>query len=357
MFTNACAPGPFRIDLPEHGEVHEARRLTNGAVLLRRVRDDRRRPVAEEVHPLVGQRLEARVERGLLAHACSFRRIRRDRDRLRLVTVGVEGLEDELGQLAELDLALVAGGLDRVLVHRHDPGTATTKKSMPPSATASSIRCSLGRRAPSPRAPSSRSAAAGATAERIVAVPRHLDELESERGKQLGVRRDVVATERARVVVRHAVAQPPRLEAAALDQLEQELGVQEHLPGAAEVRVLVLERVVRVRVGGDDPAEAAAGIVSTFSSANDAKSPSFRPPDVVAGRLFAVVEDPEVDPRVAENPRERLGVPLVSGIERGRSRRRTRGSRRLACASLTSKSSARPAGPLPLLLAERVAEV
>ena len=55
--------GAGDVDLAQHREVHQRRRLAAGAVLLERVRDDRRRPVAEQVHPLVRHRLQAGVER------------------------------------------------------------------------------------------------------------------------------------------------------------------------------------------------------------------------------------------------------------------------------------------------------
>src|SRR6202011_175867 len=54
-------------------EVHQPGCLAHRAVLLLRVGHDRRRPVAEQVHPVVRQRLQARVERGFLAHGASSR--------------------------------------------------------------------------------------------------------------------------------------------------------------------------------------------------------------------------------------------------------------------------------------------
>jgi hypothetical protein len=62
-----------------------------------------------------------------------------------------ERLEHELRELAYLDLALVPGRLDRVLVLVTSFGQATTKRSIPPRATPSSIRISLGRLTPSLR--------------------------------------------------------------------------------------------------------------------------------------------------------------------------------------------------------------
>src|ERR1700680_3169424 len=61
-------PSPFDVVLPQHAEVHEAGGLADRPVLLQRVGDHRRGPVPEEVHPLVGQRLQPGVERSLLAH-------------------------------------------------------------------------------------------------------------------------------------------------------------------------------------------------------------------------------------------------------------------------------------------------
>src|SRR3990170_3586018 len=131
-----------------------------------------------------------------------------------------ERLEHELGQLAELELALVAGGLDRVLVHRHvfraghdevvdaaegdglvDPALARALRAFRPELL-------------HPDAPPARAAAEG-----VVAVPRHLDELAAERGEDASrlVVHAVVAPERAGVVVGDPVAeaapeaQPARL--------------------------------------------------------------------------------------------------------------------------------------------------
>src|SRR5439155_22211730 len=59
------------VHLPQHREVHQAGRLANRSVLLERVGHLERRPVAEEIHPFVRQRLQPGIEGRLLAHACS----------------------------------------------------------------------------------------------------------------------------------------------------------------------------------------------------------------------------------------------------------------------------------------------
>src|SRR5437764_5062129 len=76
-------------------------------------------------------------------------------------------------------------------------------------------------------------AAAGAAAERVVAVARHLDDLAADRLEHRARRLvdAVVAAERAGVVVGDAVAELlPRRERTAPEQLEQELGVVEDGP-------------------------------------------------------------------------------------------------------------------------------
>src|SRR5205823_13062663 len=59
------------IDFAQHREVHQTRGLAHRAVLLERVCDCNGRPIAEQIHPLVCQRLQPRIESRLLAHACS----------------------------------------------------------------------------------------------------------------------------------------------------------------------------------------------------------------------------------------------------------------------------------------------
>src|SRR5438270_727008 len=84
------------------------------------------------------------------------------------------------------------------------------------------------------------SPAVSAAAERVVAVPRHLDELAADRLEHLARRviHAVVPAERARVVVGDAVAELLlRCNTAALQQLEQELRVVQHRPLAAVLRV------------------------------------------------------------------------------------------------------------------------
>src|SRR5439155_15935032 len=64
-------PRAIEIHLAQHREVHQPRRLSHCAVLLECVRHAGRRPVAEQIHPVVRQRLQPRIESRLLAHACS----------------------------------------------------------------------------------------------------------------------------------------------------------------------------------------------------------------------------------------------------------------------------------------------
>ena len=88
------------------------------------------------------------------------------------------------------------------------------------------------------------------------------------------------------------------LDLAALDQVEEELGVVQNRPAAAELWVLVAKGVQRVRISGHDPAELAllqGGDVRLGQRLEQGLLP--RPAHVVAGVALAVVEDPEVDRR------------------------------------------------------------
>src|SRR5207245_3585696 len=103
--------------------------------------------------------------------------------------------------------------------------------------------------------------AAGAATERVTAASGHLHELRADRREHPArlVVDAVVTAERAGVVVCHPVAERPlRRESAVLEQLEQELRVVDDIPVDAERRILVSERVERVRVPGQDPVERAA---------------------------------------------------------------------------------------------------
>src|SRR5207244_7968229 len=104
--------------------------------------------------------------------------------------------------------------------------------------------------------------ASRAAAERVVAVPGHLLQLTAERGEDnaWGIVDAVVAPERARVVVGDRVAERPGGgQEAALEELDQQLRMMEDRPLATQVRVLVPERVERVRIRGEDPLELASG--------------------------------------------------------------------------------------------------
>ncbi len=80
----------------------------------------------------------------------------------------------------------------------------------------------------------------------------------------------------------------------------------EHLPAAAEVRVLVAQRVERVRIGGHDAVELASGEGLDVVLGERLEQPLLADPaDVVARVALAVVEDPEVDLGAVEQPRQR----------------------------------------------------
>ena len=98
---------------------------------------------------------------------------------------------------------------------------------------------------------------AGAAAHALGAVARHLDDLDPlDRADDLA-RREVhvvVAAEVARVVVRDPLLERrlADVEPPVVDQLLEQLGVVDDLVVAAELRVLVEQRVEAVRALGDD---------------------------------------------------------------------------------------------------------
>ena len=98
-------------------------------------------------------------------------------------------------------------------------------------------------------------------------------------------------------------------------------------------------------------------IVSMFSSASETNSPSSptRRTSLPAG-LLGVPEDAEIDARVVEDARERLGVALVARVERGVVADEPEDlDRLLACVLDLEAEILRPARPLTPRLAERVA--
>src|SRR5918996_3586255 len=160
--------------------------------------------------------------------------------------------------------------------------------------------------------------AAGAAAEGALAAALHLDRL-PDRGHQIAwaLEHVVVAGEVAGVVVGDRVAVRARLEAAVAHQLGEQLGVVDHLVVAAEVRVLVTERVEAVRAARHDLLH--AGLVQG--------------PDVllrvgleqvlvahaagrVAGARLARAEDAEVDVRRLQELGGRLGGGAGALVER-----------------------------------------
>ena len=72
-------------------------------------------------------------------------------------------------------------------------------------------------------------------------------------------------------------------------------------PRAAELRVLVLQGVVRVRVGGQDPPEVTLRDRVDVVLGEMQEQPFLAdPPHVVPGVLLGFVEDSEVRPRLLE---------------------------------------------------------
>ena len=95
--------------------------------------------------------------------------------------------------------------------------------------------------------------AARAAAERLLAGSLHLDRLPHGRDELARLEAHVVvAGEVTGVVVRDGLHVGLRRETSLADELGEQLGVVDDLVGAAEVRVLVRERVEAVRAAGDD---------------------------------------------------------------------------------------------------------
>src|SRR5919197_5040982 len=134
------------VDLAQHREVHQPGRLPNRAVLLERIRDLQWRPVAEEIHPVVRQCLQPRVEGRLLAHANSSSPPRV------AAASGTGGASDSQTSSVSSRSSSAPWWPEVLIASSYmvtSFGQQTTKWSSAPRATASSIRCSLGRRAPS----------------------------------------------------------------------------------------------------------------------------------------------------------------------------------------------------------------
>ena len=87
---------------------------------------------------------------------------------------------------------------------------------------------------------------------------------------------------------------------------------------AAELRVLVAERVERVRVGRHDPPEAGLRQLADVVLDEHLEQPLLAgPPDVVAGVALAFVEDPEVDVGRLEDAGHEARRLLDADVERG----------------------------------------
>ena len=101
-------------------------------------------------------------------------------------------------------------------------------------------------------------------------------------------------------------------------ELGEQLGVVDHLVAAAEIRVLVRERVEAVRTARDDLRHARLAErrhVLLRERLEDVLVP--HPPRRVAGARLSGPEDREVDPRRLEQLRRRLGGDACALVERG----------------------------------------
>src|SRR5487761_2176834 len=158
---------------------------------------------------------------------------------------------EDLGDIFHLELLLCADSLDAILEHRNAEGAGRRHRISP------SVERLLHARVVDALAglflhPDT--TAAAATTERAVAAARHLGHALLADDVQYAARLivDIVpATDEARVMVGELAAVEARrqLELASRDQPVNEFGVVHHLEVAAQLRVLVLDRVEAVRAG------------------------------------------------------------------------------------------------------------
>ena len=194
-------------------------------------------------------------------------------------------------------------------------GQATASVSAPVSAASRTRSSLIGRAAllhPHVRA-------AGAAAERPLAVARHLDRL-ADRGDELArlVAHVVVAREVAGVVVGDLALSRLRLEPAVAHELREKLRVVHHLVATAEVRVLVAERVEAVRAARDDlrhPRVVQRRDVLLRVGLEDVLVA--HAPRRIAGARLARAEDREVDARLLQQLHRRLGRVARTLVVRG----------------------------------------
>ena len=111
-----------------------------------------------------------------------------------------------------------------------------------------------------------------------------------------------------------------------------------------EPAVLVFQGVVGVRVGGHDALEVGLGHRLHVLLGEHFEEPFFaQPADVVAGRLLAVAEDAEIQPRRLKDEGQSIARPASTRDERPRNRRGTRASRRVPSWRLSAAAE----GPWP----------
>ena len=126
---------------------------------------------------------------------------------------------------------------------------------------------------------------------------------------------------------------------------------------AAEVRVLVLERVERMWVGRHDPPEPGLRELADVVLGENLEQPFLTgPPNVIAGTPLTLVEDPEVDAGRLEDARDQPGRLLHPNVERGEVPDEPQPVDVLRARIDDRRGQAvRPLRPSPRRLAERVA--
>ena len=169
-------------------------------------------------------------------------------------------------------------------------------------------------------------AAARAAAERLAAAVLHLDQLDArDRAEDVARRGDhaVVARQVARVVVgdRLPAARRPERQPAVRDEARQELAVMADRERAAQLAVLVADRVEAVGARRDDrplPHPVAVERLDVLAGEDLEHVLVAHPAGRVAGARLLLAEDGERDARGVEAGDHGPGDPPVAVVERGR---------------------------------------
>ena len=240
---------------------------------------------------------------------------------LEVEALQIDRLGHELRKIPDDEVFLVATGLARVFEHGHVLRAANDER----------IEITQGRRLVHPvlgrllladRIGHPDSPAASAAAERIIAGARHLDELAADQLEH-PTRLVVIAVEppeMARVMERDPRTERlDDLETAAFEQLRQHARIVANRRDLAEVRVLVANRIVGVRIRGHDGGELPCRRHLREIVLDECLEETFLadPAHVVARRPLTVVEQSVIESGGAEETCHGSRDPLVAGVVGG----------------------------------------